>query len=73
MKTLYQFKHGVAAHKDIEEALFLSRMFVYHYQGLFMNIKLALILCLSNIGWLQQLNRRHGPALFFTQQIIDAL
>ena len=43
-----------------------------------MNIKLALKLChcdiLSNIGWLQQLNRRHGLAIFFTQQtIIDAL
>ena len=38
--------------------------------------KLALKLCyfdiLSNIGWLQQLNQRHGPAIFFTQTI-DAL
>ena len=34
--------------------------------GPVMNIKLALTLSfLSNIGWLQQLNRRHGPAIFF--------
>ena len=42
-----------------------------------MNIKLALKLChfdiLSNVGWLQQLNRRHRPVIFFTQQTIDII
>ena len=33
-----------------------------------MNIKLALKLCLSNTGWLQQLNWRHGPAIRFTHE-----
>ena len=64
MIIVYQYKHGLAAHKDIEEALLCSRMFLS-----VMNIKLALKLChfdiLSNIGWLQQLNWRHGPAIFF--------
>ena len=36
--------------------------------GPVMNIKLVLKLChfdnLSNIGWLQQLNQRHGLAIF---------
>ena len=38
--------------------------------GPVMNISLeTLSFCiLSNIGWLQQLNRRHGEAIFFTQQ-----
>ena len=39
--------------------------------------ELALKLChydiLSNIGWLLQLNRRHGPAIFFIQQTINTL
>ena len=34
--------------------------------GPVMNIKLN---SLSNIGWLQLLNRRHWPAIFFTQTI----
>ena len=41
--------------------------------GPVMNIKLAFNLChfdiLSSIRWLQQLNRRHGPAIFFTETI----
>ena len=45
--------------------------------GPVMNIKLALKIChfdiLSNIGWLQQLNRRHRPAIFFTQKTIYLL
>ena len=41
--------------------------------GPVMNIKVALKLCnfdvLVNIRWLQQLNWRHGLAIFFTQTI----
>ena len=44
--------------------------------GPVMNIKLALKIChfdiLSDIGWLQQLNQWHGPAIIFTQQTIEA-
>ena len=47
MITLYQFKHGLAAHKDIEEALLCSRMF----QFIIRNIKLALKLCHSKQNW----------------------
>ena len=73
MTTPYQLKHGLAAHKNIEEARLNSRMFLYHYHGLLLALKLCHFDILSNIEWLQQLNRRHGPAIFFTQQTIDAL
>ena len=43
--------------------------------GPVMNIKKALKVChfdiLSNIGLAIIINRRHGPAIFFTQQTID--
>ena len=42
MTTLYQFKHGIATHKDIEEALLCSRIFL---SGPVVNIKLSLKLC----------------------------
>ena len=32
--------------------------------GPVMNIKISLDDILSNNGWLQQLNQRHGPAMF---------
>ena len=61
---LYQFKHGLAAHKDIEEALSLcSRMF--RYQGLLLNYETVILIL---IGWLQQLNQRHGPAICFSKE-----
>ena len=37
MITLYQFMHGLAAYKDIEDAVLGSRMFLYHLSGPVLN------------------------------------
>ena len=39
----------------------------FHHQGMLFSLETLLF------GWLQQLNWRHEPAIFFTQQTLDAL
>ena len=48
--TLYQFKHGLAAHKNIEEAQKCSYI---------------IISALSKQHWEATITLRHGPAIFF--------
>ena len=72
MIIICQYKHGLGAHKDRRGSFMLKNVPIIIRPVI--NIKLALKLChfdiLSNTGWLQQLNWRHGPAIFFTQQTI---
>ena len=71
MITLYQFKHGLAAHKDIEEAFFKFKS--VPISGPVMNIKLALKLILSNIGWLQLIGGMGRQYFLHNNNNIDAL